>query len=225
MSGPVTRKSSLKSAQRERGHGRGGLCTSSGQRASLEPPTSAPNGSSVTCSRPPPSPAPRSLQGLLASWARSRAIPDASKPVSAKTRAGTACQSPPVADRKRCRLHGGLSPGAPRGSRNGNYSRGDWTKEAPRSADGCDRSSETSQKRRQADEPETECRRPQAFASTASSAFVGASLQHLIAAARLPNSEISEVAVNASLAFIEGAKPRDEIASWGDPRVMERQLV
>ena len=36
----------------------------------------------------------------------------------------------------------------------------------------------------------------------ASSAFVGASLQHLIAAARLPNSGISEVAVNASLAFI-----------------------
>jgi glucans biosynthesis protein len=48
----------------------------------------------------------------------------------AKTRAGTACQSPPVAGRKRCRLHGGLSPGAPRGSRNGNYRRGDWTKEA-----------------------------------------------------------------------------------------------
>jgi hypothetical protein len=48
----------------------------------------------------------------------------------AKTRAGTACQSPPVAGRKRCRLHGGLSPGAPRGSRNGNYRRGDWTTEA-----------------------------------------------------------------------------------------------
>jgi hypothetical protein len=48
----------------------------------------------------------------------------------AKTRAGTACQSPPVAGGKRCRLHGGLSPGAPRGSRNGNYRRGDWTTEA-----------------------------------------------------------------------------------------------
>ncbi len=48
----------------------------------------------------------------------------------ARTRAGTACQSPPVAGRKRCRLHGGLSPGAPRGSRNGNYRRGDWTTEA-----------------------------------------------------------------------------------------------
>jgi hypothetical protein len=37
------------------------------------------------------------------------------------------------------------------------------------------------------------------------------SLQQLIAAARLPNSGICEIAVNASLAFIEGAKPRDEI--------------
>jgi hypothetical protein len=37
--------------------------------------------------------------------------------------------------------------------------------------------------------------------------FVGASLQQLIAAARLPNSGICEIAVNASLAFIEGAKP------------------
>jgi hypothetical protein len=53
--------------------------------------------------------------------------------------------------------------------------------------------------------------RLQSAFGTASSAFVGASLQHLIAAARLPNSGISEVAVNASLAFIEGAKPRDEI--------------
>jgi hypothetical protein len=43
---------------------------------------------------------------------------------------------------------------------------------------------------------------------TASSAFVDASLQQLIAAAWLPNSGISETAVNASLAFIEGAKPQ-----------------
>ena len=48
---------------------------------------------------------------------------------------------------------------------------------------------------------------------TSSSAFVAASLQQLIAAARLPNSGICEIAVNASLAFIEGAKPRDEIES------------
>ena len=32
--------------------------------------------------------------------------------------------------RKRCRLHGGLSPGAPRDSRNGNYTNGEWTAEA-----------------------------------------------------------------------------------------------
>ena len=43
---------------------------------------------------------------------------------------------------------------------------------------------------------------------TASSTFVEASLHQLIAAARLPNSGISEIAVNASLAFIEGAKPQ-----------------
>jgi hypothetical protein len=30
----------------------------------------------------------------------------------------------------RCRLHGGLSPGAPKGEKNGNYSNGDWTAEA-----------------------------------------------------------------------------------------------
>jgi hypothetical protein len=35
----------------------------------------------------------------------------------------------------------------------------------------------------------------------------------IIAAARLPNSGISAIAVNASLALIEGAKPRDEIES------------
>ncbi len=46
---------------------------------------------------------------------------------------------------------------------------------------------------------------------TASGAFVAASLQQLIAAARLPGSGICEIAVNASLAFIEGAKPRDEV--------------
>jgi hypothetical protein len=46
---------------------------------------------------------------------------------------------------------------------------------------------------------------------TASSAFVEASLHQLIAAARLPGSGISEIAVNASLAFIEGAKPQGEV--------------
>jgi hypothetical protein len=46
---------------------------------------------------------------------------------------------------------------------------------------------------------------------TASSAFVQASMSQLIAAARLPGSGISEIAVNASLAFIEGAKPKGEV--------------
>jgi hypothetical protein len=48
----------------------------------------------------------------------------------AKTRAGLPCQRPALRGRKRCRLHGGLSPGAPRGVKNGNYRTGDWTAEA-----------------------------------------------------------------------------------------------
>ena len=48
----------------------------------------------------------------------------------ARTRAGTACQRPAIRGRKRCRLHGGLSPGAPRGFKNGNYRNGNWTAEA-----------------------------------------------------------------------------------------------
>jgi hypothetical protein len=48
----------------------------------------------------------------------------------ARTRAGTPCQRRPIRGRNRCRLHGGLSPGAPRGSRNGNFRNGHWTKEA-----------------------------------------------------------------------------------------------
>ena len=48
----------------------------------------------------------------------------------ARTRRGTACGCPAMRNRKRCRIHGGLSPGAPRGDRNGNYKEGDWTLEA-----------------------------------------------------------------------------------------------
>jgi hypothetical protein len=48
----------------------------------------------------------------------------------ARTRAGTPCQSPAIPGRQRCRLHGGLSPGAPKGEKNGNYTNGDWTQEA-----------------------------------------------------------------------------------------------
>ena len=48
----------------------------------------------------------------------------------ARTRCGTACQRPALSGRRRCLLHGGLSPGAPRGSENGNFRNGDWTSEA-----------------------------------------------------------------------------------------------
>jgi hypothetical protein len=46
---------------------------------------------------------------------------------------------------------------------------------------------------------------------TASSDFVNASLFQLMSAARLPLGGISEIAVNAALAFIESAKPREEV--------------
>jgi hypothetical protein len=45
----------------------------------------------------------------------------------ARTRAGGACQRPAIRGRRRCRLHGGLSPGAPRGKKNGNFRNGNWT--------------------------------------------------------------------------------------------------
>jgi hypothetical protein len=48
----------------------------------------------------------------------------------AKTRVGTPCRRPAMRGRTRCRLHGGLSPGAPRGAKNGNFRNGDWTAEA-----------------------------------------------------------------------------------------------
>src|SRR6478672_5008195 len=49
---------------------------------------------------------------------------------SARTRGGTPCQRPAIRGRKRCRLHGGLSPGAPRGEKNGNFKTGAWTLDA-----------------------------------------------------------------------------------------------
>jgi glucans biosynthesis protein len=47
----------------------------------------------------------------------------------AKTRSGAPCQSPAVHGKKRCRMHGGTSPGAPRGNRNALKS-GAYTREA-----------------------------------------------------------------------------------------------
>lgn len=46
---------------------------------------------------------------------------------------------------------------------------------------------------------------------TTSSAFVQASMFQLQAAARLPCSGISEIAVNAALAYIEAVAPEDEV--------------
>ena len=40
------------------------------------------------------------------------------------------CKCPAIRGRKRCRIHGGLSPGAPRGEQNGNFKDGFWTCEA-----------------------------------------------------------------------------------------------
>jgi hypothetical protein len=48
----------------------------------------------------------------------------------ARTRAGTRCQCPAIRGRSRCRLHGGLSPGAPKGQANGKYKDGYFTAEA-----------------------------------------------------------------------------------------------
>ena len=48
----------------------------------------------------------------------------------ARTRRGSPCRCPAIKGRPRCRIHGGLSPGAPRGERNGNFKHGFWTSEA-----------------------------------------------------------------------------------------------
>ena len=49
----------------------------------------------------------------------------------AKTRIGSACQSPAVKGKGRCRMHGGaLGSGAPSGERNGAYRYGEHTREA-----------------------------------------------------------------------------------------------
>lgn len=47
----------------------------------------------------------------------------------AKTRRGTACQSPAVHGRKKCRMHGGTNKGAPKGNKNA-ISHGQTTAEA-----------------------------------------------------------------------------------------------
>lgn len=46
----------------------------------------------------------------------------------AKTRSGSPCCSPAMPN-GRCRMHGGASPGAPEGERNGNWRHGRYTNE------------------------------------------------------------------------------------------------
>ncbi len=53
-------------------------------------------------------------------------------------------------------------------------------------------------------------RPPEGGARYTSIEFLDATLYQLQAAARLPNSGVSEIAVNAALAFIEGERPRSE---------------
>jgi hypothetical protein len=47
----------------------------------------------------------------------------------AKTRSGTRCQAPAVHGKKRCRLHGGSSPGAPKGNQHA-FKTGNYTSQA-----------------------------------------------------------------------------------------------
>ncbi|MGL3210952.1 HGGxSTG domain-containing protein [Bradyrhizobium sp. BR 1433] len=51
------------------------------------------------------------------------------KKCGAQNRAGQPCRCPAVRGRMRCRLHGGLSPGAPKGRANGKYKDGYFTAE------------------------------------------------------------------------------------------------
>ena len=48
----------------------------------------------------------------------------------ARTRSGSPCRSPALRNKRRCRLHGGWSPGAPRGERHPNFKTGRYTREA-----------------------------------------------------------------------------------------------
>lgn len=47
----------------------------------------------------------------------------------AETRSGSPCRSPAMPN-GRCRMHGGTSPGAPKGKANGGYRHGRFTNEA-----------------------------------------------------------------------------------------------
>jgi hypothetical protein len=66
-------------------------------------------------------------QPYTPNWHNGLAHARAVKRCGAKTRRKTACQAPAMPN-GRCRLHGGLSPGAPTGERNGNYRHGRYSK-------------------------------------------------------------------------------------------------
>jgi hypothetical protein len=168
----------------------------------------------------------------------------------AKTRAGDACQRPAIRGKKRCRLHGGLSPGAPRGVKNGNFTSGDWTNEAiaerkwlrslGQSFAGNGTTQMTEPRRLTASVParippvRIRLVRPDAYneqtsppaseqdikawearlnaaLGTVSPDFVRSSLLQIQSAARSPYGTVSEMAINAALAMVEAARPRDEI--------------
>ena len=62
-------------------------------------------------------------------WARGLAALKAAKRCGAKRRCGLPCQAPAMPN-GRCRIHGGRSPGAPRGERNGNWRSGFYSQDA-----------------------------------------------------------------------------------------------
>jgi hypothetical protein len=63
-------------------------------------------------------------------WLTALGLARSAQRCGARTRRGSACQCPAIGGRKRCRLHGGLSPGAPLGARNGAWRHGGATNEA-----------------------------------------------------------------------------------------------
>jgi hypothetical protein len=62
-------------------------------------------------------------------WVRGLEAARAADRCRARTRRGTVCQSPAMPN-GRCRIHGGRSPGAPRGERNGRWRGGFYTEDA-----------------------------------------------------------------------------------------------
>jgi hypothetical protein len=61
-------------------------------------------------------------------WARGLEAARSATRCGAKTRRGTICQGPAMPN-GRCKTHGGKSPGAPRGPRNGNWRDGFYSQE------------------------------------------------------------------------------------------------